>query len=186
VRWYTTAGIVDAPGRDGHSAAYGRRHLLQLLYTRQAQASGTALDIVREQVSGLTDKQLTKAVRMDLSLVPADLGDISPRPETPFWSAAPVTRDAVATMPATAGDASRDTARSGGMSSVAASVDYVVHIGPLALSLTHPPTESELIDLTNAATTFLSAVDPSILRTTPFTRIPARTPIPTHTPIPTV
>ena len=46
VRLYATQGLIDRPGRDGRSAVYGRRHLLQLLLIRSLAQRGLSLSAI--------------------------------------------------------------------------------------------------------------------------------------------
>lgn len=43
VRLYATQGLIDRPGKEGRSAIYGRRHLLQLLLIRTLARRGLSL-----------------------------------------------------------------------------------------------------------------------------------------------
>ncbi|MCT0249055.1 MerR family transcriptional regulator [Synechococcus sp. CS-205] len=46
VRLYATQGLIDRPGRDGRSAVYGHRHLLQLLLIRSLAQRGLSLSAI--------------------------------------------------------------------------------------------------------------------------------------------
>jgi DNA-binding transcriptional MerR regulator len=185
VRWYTTAGILDAPGLEGHTAVYGRRHLLQLLYIRQAQATGTPLDKIRAEVVTLSDSELSAQGTLDLSAVPLELGDVAPRNDQSFWerppTVAPLVEATMASFTASAGPgdavfvsrAALSPRRSGlrRFSSVpAAALEHVVRVGPLAVSLDHSPSQPELTTITALAKTFLDDLESSI------TQIPAINP----------
>lgn len=85
VRWYATAGVLDPPGRDGHSAVYGRRHLLQLLYTRQEQGKGRGLAGIKEETRGLTNEELTKRLQFDPSEAASGLKEVVSRKAGGFW-----------------------------------------------------------------------------------------------------
>jgi DNA-binding transcriptional MerR regulator len=194
VRWYTSAGIVDAPGRVGRVAGYGRRHLLQLLYTRQAQAAGTSLEEVREQITGCTTEQLTAMVHMDLGALPGDLGEVTAGRDSAFWAATGTTTDTGgrgsssllrgASMPVEGVQGMATNVGNAGTLSTALSVEYVTRLGALALSLSRLPTERELELLTRNAEVFLAGLDPSLLATTYHTASLPTTPLPT-TPLPT-
>ena len=57
VRLYATQGLVDRPGRDGRSAVYGRRQLLQLVLIRALARRGLSLAAIAP-LSGLSDAEL--------------------------------------------------------------------------------------------------------------------------------
>ena len=57
VRLYATQGLIDRPGREGRSAAYGHRHLLQLLLIRSLAKRGLSLAAIAPLL-GLEDKAL--------------------------------------------------------------------------------------------------------------------------------
>ena len=57
VRLYATQGLIDRPGRDGRSAVYGRRHLLQLLLVRSLARRGLSLAAIAPLI-GLPDQEL--------------------------------------------------------------------------------------------------------------------------------
>ena len=57
VRHYATQGLIDRPGRDGRSAVYGRRHLLQLLLIRSLARRGLSLAAIAPLL-GLDDQAL--------------------------------------------------------------------------------------------------------------------------------
>lgn len=171
VRWYTTAGILDAPGREGHSATYGRRHLLQLLYTRQAQARGEALEKVRLDITGLSTEELAAQVGLDLALVPLELADVTARKELAFWEREPA--EGHVGLPA--GSLVAGTADSGlvrtrpglrkaavGARSLAAvnSVDvaYTVRVGPVSVSLGREPSAADITAITKAAQPLLACL----------------------------
>jgi DNA-binding transcriptional MerR regulator len=160
VRWYTTAGILDAPGREGHAAAYGRRHLLQLLYTRQAQAKGATLDKIREDIAPLSTGDLSARIKLDLSLVPADLADIAPRKEQPFWERAPEETPIASSRVTRALSSTSASGPAGvGMLMVpSVSVEHVVCIGAVSVSLDHNPSQSEIASITTAAQPLLDAL----------------------------
>ena len=46
VRLYATQGLIDRPGKEGRSAIYGRRHLLQLLLIRSLARRGLSLSAI--------------------------------------------------------------------------------------------------------------------------------------------
>ena len=168
VRWYTTAGIVDAPGREGHSATYGRRHLLQLLYTRQAQANGEALEKVREDIISLSAEDLVARVGLDLSSVPADLVDVPPRRDAAFWERTPTNSmtalmEPLTTLTASSSARSRrvsssQLAKAARVGARPVSVEYVVRIGAVSVALDHEPTSSELISITKATEPLLNSL----------------------------
>jgi len=57
VRLYATQGLIDRPGREGRSAVYGRRHLLQLLLIRSLARRGLSLAAIAPLI-GLADAEL--------------------------------------------------------------------------------------------------------------------------------
>lgn len=57
VRLYATQGLIDRPGREGRSAVYGRRHLLQLLLIRSLARRGLSLAAIAPLI-GLDDSEL--------------------------------------------------------------------------------------------------------------------------------
>jgi DNA-binding transcriptional MerR regulator len=57
VRLYATQGLIDRPGREGRSAVYGRRHLLQLLLIRSLARRGLSLAAIAPLI-GLSDGEL--------------------------------------------------------------------------------------------------------------------------------
>jgi DNA-binding transcriptional MerR regulator len=57
VRLYATQGLIDRPGREGRSAVYGRRHLLQLLLIRSLAQRGLSLAAIAPLL-GLPDGEL--------------------------------------------------------------------------------------------------------------------------------
>jgi hypothetical protein len=166
VRWYASAGILDSPGRDGHSATYGRRHLLQLLYTRQAQGDGVALEKVRADISGISNEKLRGLINLDLSLVPGDLGDVQPRKDAPFWEQTPSDGPAVGPREEaliSGAVALRSSERLGGSHVVRANaepaaLEYTVRMGPVSVVLGREPTDSELTSLGEAAGELVSVV----------------------------
>ena len=46
VRLYATQGLIDRPGKEGRSAVYGHRHLLQLLLVRALARRGLSLSAI--------------------------------------------------------------------------------------------------------------------------------------------
>lgn len=57
VRLYATQGLIDRPGREGRSAVYGRRHLLQLLLIRSLARRGLSLAAIAPLI-GLAEDEL--------------------------------------------------------------------------------------------------------------------------------
>ncbi|MEI6031495.1 MAG: MerR family transcriptional regulator [Synechococcaceae cyanobacterium ELA739] len=57
VRLYATQGLIDRPGREGRSAVYGHRHLLQLLLIRSLARRGLSLAAIAP-LCGLPDPEL--------------------------------------------------------------------------------------------------------------------------------
>ena len=46
VRLYATQGLIDSPGKEGRSAVYGHRHLLQLVLVRALARRGLSLSAI--------------------------------------------------------------------------------------------------------------------------------------------
>lgn len=51
VRLYATQGLIDRPGKEGRSAVYGQRHLLQLLLIRSLARRGLSLTAIAPLVA---------------------------------------------------------------------------------------------------------------------------------------
>ena len=66
VRYYVTEGIVDRPDRVGRDAAYGYRHLLQLLTARRMVDAGTALSVIGSHTSTATTRALEEGLTKPL------------------------------------------------------------------------------------------------------------------------
>ena len=66
VRYYVSEGIVDRPDRVGRDAAYGYRHLLQLLTARRMLQAGTALSVIGPHNSTATTKALEEGLAKPL------------------------------------------------------------------------------------------------------------------------
>lgn len=63
IRYYTTLGLLDAPGGvRGRMSLYGRRHLVQLVAIKRLQAQGTTL-------SEMQRRQLTRAPIRKLEMI---------------------------------------------------------------------------------------------------------------------
>jgi len=58
IRWYATIGLLDPPRRQGRTAWYGPRHLLQLVAIKRRQAAGRSLADVQAELLGATDEML--------------------------------------------------------------------------------------------------------------------------------
>lgn len=57
VRLYTTQGLIDRPGKDGRSAIYGRRQLLQLVLIRYLARRGLSLSAIAP-IAALSSEEL--------------------------------------------------------------------------------------------------------------------------------
>lgn len=103
VRLYATQGLVDRPGRDGRSAVYGRRHLLQLLLIRSLAQRGLSLAAIAP-LSGLGNGELEQ----QLSQLEGDSGSTA----SPSATAAgtPETNEALAYLRSLAPSASPQAA----------------------------------------------------------------------------
>ncbi|MEB3199421.1 MAG: MerR family transcriptional regulator, partial [Synechococcaceae cyanobacterium] len=95
VRLYATQGLIDRPGREGRSAVYGRRHLLQLLLIRSLARRGLSLAAIAPLI-GLADGELEQQLNQ-LE------GDGSPASSLLAAMAADIQAAAPATAPAAAG-----------------------------------------------------------------------------------
>jgi len=62
VRYYASEGIIDRPDRVGRDAAYGYRHLLQLLTARRMLQAGAALSVIGPHNSTATTKALEEGL----------------------------------------------------------------------------------------------------------------------------
>jgi hypothetical protein len=62
VRYYASEGIIDRPDRVGRDAAYGYRHLLQLLTARRMLQAGAALSVIGPHNSTATTKALEESL----------------------------------------------------------------------------------------------------------------------------
>lgn len=79
VRLYATQGLIDRPGRQGRSAVYGRRHLLQLLLIRALARRGLSLSAIAPLIA-LADGELEQQLQQ---LESPDPGDCSQPPQGP-------------------------------------------------------------------------------------------------------
>lgn len=103
IRWYTQLGLVDRPTSAGPAAAYGPRHLRQVVAIKRLQAEGLALVEVQQRLAGLSDDALAAIARVPDDVLRATTGDeplVEGRPPRTrrgrvFWSdeAAPPTLD---------------------------------------------------------------------------------------------
>jgi hypothetical protein len=66
VRYYASEGVIDRPDRVGRDAAYGYRHLLQLLTARRMLQAGTALSVISPHNSTATTKALEEGLTKPL------------------------------------------------------------------------------------------------------------------------
>ena len=66
VRYYVSAGVLDRPDRVGRDAAYGYRHLLQLLTARRMGHAGTPLSTIAEHNVSATTKALEDGLAVPL------------------------------------------------------------------------------------------------------------------------
>jgi len=62
VRLYATQGLIDRPGREGRSAVYGQRHLLQLLLIRSLARRGLSLSAIAPHVAS-SDQELEQQLQ---------------------------------------------------------------------------------------------------------------------------
>ncbi|WP_276860707.1 helix-turn-helix domain-containing protein [Mycobacterium pseudokansasii] len=105
VRWYTTAGLVDPPARQGRTAVYRPRHLLQLVAVKRLQAQGYSLAEIQGELAGATDETLRKVAAVPDAVIaepePASVELPAPARRSRFWAAPPT--PAPATEPAAHG-----------------------------------------------------------------------------------
>jgi hypothetical protein len=66
VRYYVSEGVIDRPDRVGRDAAYGYRHLLQLLTARRMLQAGGALSVIGPHNSTATTKALEEGLAKPL------------------------------------------------------------------------------------------------------------------------
>jgi DNA-binding transcriptional MerR regulator len=99
IRYYTTLGLIDrAIWRQGRTALYTLRHLLQLVAIKRLQAAGLSLAAIQARLIGLTDTALKKAAQLPADFDPGEpkSTDNAMSADTPeenlraerFWSAA--------------------------------------------------------------------------------------------------
>jgi hypothetical protein len=103
IRWYTQLGLVDRPSSVGRTAAYGARHLRQIVAIKRLQAQGFSLVEIQQQLAGIGDDALAAIAQVSDDVLRATTGDEPagtglPRPTRRgrlFWSeeAAPPTLD---------------------------------------------------------------------------------------------
>lgn len=75
VRYYTSEGVLDPPGRSWREARYGGRHLLQLLVARKLLAEGYTIRALVPEVRKQTDLELLallqRPMQVTLKAVPS-------------------------------------------------------------------------------------------------------------------
>ncbi len=158
VRWYTTSGVLDAPGRAGHRAAYGLRHLVQLLRIRQAQAAGASIEEIR-QSTALPTEDILDALCLDITSVLGGLDDVPSRPAPPFWATRPTLPDSPAASHI--GYASSPTMNlmvRPPAPPAQVRVEHVLRHGPLSIAFDHPPTPAEIDEAIVAAQPLLATL----------------------------
>lgn len=69
VRFYVANGLLDRPEGTGTAATYNYRHFLQLLAIKIRQREGQTLDMIRNEMKGVTGDALER--RIATSLAPA-------------------------------------------------------------------------------------------------------------------
>lgn len=63
IRYYNTLGLIDPPlEMTGRTARYGRRHLLQVVAVKAAQARGASLADVQRTLAGASEEELRQAI----------------------------------------------------------------------------------------------------------------------------
>lgn len=102
VRYYVSEGVVDRPDRVGRDAAYGYRHLLQLLTARRMLQAGTALSVIGPHNSTATTKALEEGLAKPLPTAAEMLVNSflhSKREGTPISTAVPSGGPGATAMP---------------------------------------------------------------------------------------
>ncbi|ETW23934.1 MerR family transcriptional regulator [Mycobacterium gastri] len=91
VRWYTTAGLVDPPAKQGRTAVYGPRHLLQIVAVKRLQAHGHSLAEIQAGLAGATNATLRKVAAVPDAVMaqPEPSSQRTPVPgrRNRFWAA---------------------------------------------------------------------------------------------------
>ncbi|WP_232835370.1 MerR family transcriptional regulator [Actinocorallia populi] len=88
IRWYATLGLLDPPLRQGRTARYTGRHLLQLVAVKRRQAAGRTLAEIQAELTGAPSETL-------LAITGPFPGLRTPPPAAPpspvrrFWAAVP-------------------------------------------------------------------------------------------------
>ena len=86
VRLYATQGLIDRPSRDGRSAIYSQRHLLQLLLIRSLARRGLSLAAIAP-LCGLPDEELRQQLRqLEQGLSTPDVSSSEPTATNPALS----------------------------------------------------------------------------------------------------
>lgn len=62
VRYYVSEGVIDRPDRVGRDAAYGQRHLLQLLTARRMAQAGMSLAVIAEHNRSALTRTLAESL----------------------------------------------------------------------------------------------------------------------------
>ena len=81
VRLYATQGLIDRPGKEGRSALYSQRHLLQLLLIRSLARRGLSLAAIAP-LCGLADEELWQQLSQLEGQVPSE-GELEGGAEPP-------------------------------------------------------------------------------------------------------
>jgi len=67
VRFYVATGLLDRPDGTGTAATYHYRHLLQLLAIKIRQREGQTLDVIKQELVGVTGDALERRVAQSLA-----------------------------------------------------------------------------------------------------------------------
>ena len=67
IRFYVASGLVDRPEGTGTAATYHYRHLLQLLAIKIRQREGQTLDVIKNEMAGVTGDALERRVAQSLA-----------------------------------------------------------------------------------------------------------------------
>ncbi len=69
IRFYVASGLLDHPQGAGTAATYSYRHLLQLLAIKIRQREGATLEVIKQEMQGVTGDALERRVAGSLAPV---------------------------------------------------------------------------------------------------------------------
>ncbi|GAA0961965.1 MerR family transcriptional regulator [Actinocorallia libanotica] len=99
IRWYATLGLLDPPIRQGRTARYTDRHLLQLVAVKRRQAAGRTLAEIQAELTGAPSEALL-AITGPLPGLRAPSAPAAAARRR-FWAAAPGDASAASVPPET-------------------------------------------------------------------------------------